>query len=234
MNRKLPAFIFARGGSKGLPNKNILNFAGKPLIAWAIEQSLEANSIDEVYVSTDSLEIARVAEKFGAQVPFIRPSKLATDDSPEWLSWIHAINFLGDSNGVYPEAIVSVPTTSPLRESNDIDQCVSLFYSQDLDAVITYTDSHRNPYFNMLSKNSENNLTTVIQGDPTYRRQDAPLVYDMATVAYVIRSQFICNHTSIFQGKVRGVHIPQERAIDIDNRVDFDVAEFLKTRKDAR
>jgi N-acylneuraminate cytidylyltransferase len=233
MNSKFPAFVFARGGSKGLPNKNILPFAGKPLIAWAIEHALGANWIDEVFVSTDSIEIASVAEKYGAQVPFLRPSTLATDESPEWDSWMHALNFLRNSNGVYPDAFVSVPATSPLRESGDIDKCIELFNSEEVDAVITYTDSHRNPYFNMLSENSKKHLTKVIQGPHLWRRQDAPVVYDMATVAYVISSEFALQSSSLFQGRVKGVHIPSDRAIDIDNKLDFDFAEFLMTRKEA-
>jgi N-acylneuraminate cytidylyltransferase len=94
------AFIFARGGSKGLPGKNIRNFGGKPLIAWSIECALSVKAIDQVIVSTDSEEIAEISKSFGAEVPFIRPSELATDQSPEWLSWQHALRFLEKSSGL--------------------------------------------------------------------------------------------------------------------------------------
>ena len=112
----IPAFIFARGGSKGLPNKNIRDFCGKPLIAWSIEQALNVKEISQVIVSTDSQEIAQIAKDFGAEVPFLRPSELAADDSSEILSWQHALNFVNLTTGNYPELFVSIPTTSPLRK----------------------------------------------------------------------------------------------------------------------
>jgi len=122
------AFIFARGGSKGLPGKNIKMFAGKPLIAWAIEHAHAAEGIRRVIVSTDSKEIATVATRYGAEVPFMRPSHLAKDDSPEWLSWRHALEFIRDDEGSFPSAMVSVPVTAPLRQPVDIERCLELFF----------------------------------------------------------------------------------------------------------
>ena len=100
---KAVAVIFARGGSKGLPGKNIRPLAGKPLIAWAIEHALAVKRIDRVIVSTDSEEIAAVAREYGAEVPFLRPAELARDDSPEWLAWRHALNYFLNVDGVLPE-----------------------------------------------------------------------------------------------------------------------------------
>ena len=93
------AFIFARGGSKGLPGKNIKIFSGKPLIAWSIEQAKKLSSIDRVIVSTDCSEIARVAKEYGAEVPFLRPDNISEDDSPEWMAWRHALSFLLEKEG---------------------------------------------------------------------------------------------------------------------------------------
>ena len=121
---KVVAFIFARGGSKGLPGKNIRPLGGKPLIAWSIEHALAVKRIERVIVSTDSEEIAAVARDYGAEVPFIRPAELAQDDSPEWLSWRHALNYLGETTGALPEVMVSVPTTAPLRLAIDIENCL--------------------------------------------------------------------------------------------------------------
>lgn len=121
------AFIFARGGSKGLPGKNIRPLGGKPLIAWSIDQALAVKRIARVIVSTDSREIADVARKYGAEVPFIRPEQLARDDSPEWLSWRHALNYLMDTDGALPEAMVSIPTTAPLRLPIDIENCLDVY-----------------------------------------------------------------------------------------------------------
>ena len=112
---KIIAFIFARGGSKGLPNKNIKILNGKPLIAWSIEHAKKINRIDRVIVSTDSEEIAKIAREFGAEVPFMRPLELATDESPEWLSWQHGLKHLKSIDGCLPDLMLSIPATAPLR-----------------------------------------------------------------------------------------------------------------------
>lgn len=225
------AFIFARGGSKGLLRKNIRMFAGKPLIAWAIEHAHEAQGIRRVIVSTDSEEIAAIASQYGAEVPFMRPSQLAKDDSPEWLSWRHALEFIHKDEGSFPDAMVSVPVTAPLRQPVDIERCLDLFSKGDADVVITVTDAHRNPYFNMVTMQSNGSVGLVIP--PTSgisRRQDAPEVFDMTTVAYVAEPQFVMAHESAFAGRVKAVHVPIERSIDIDTLLDFEIAEFLLTR----
>ena len=118
------AFIFARGGSKGLPGKNTRLFGGKPLIAWSIERALEVQRIGRVIVSTDSEEIATISRQFGADVPFIRPAELATDESPEWLSWRHGLKYLRETTGSIPEVMVSVPSVAPLGLAIDIESCM--------------------------------------------------------------------------------------------------------------
>ena len=225
-------FIFARGGSKGLPNKNIRNFAGKPLIAWSIEQAKSAQKIDRIIVSTDSPRIAEIARECGADVPFIRPGSLAADDSPEILAWKHALNFMQDAEGILPDAMVSIPSTAPLRISKDIDACVSEFESYRPDLVITLSESSRNPYFNMV-KISENFLVKpVIESTIKYtRRQDCPATYDIATVCYVADPAYILKCESIFDGNIRGLIIPKERALDIDNLFDFELAEHLLRKR---
>ncbi len=225
------AFIFARGGSKGLPGKNIRMFAGKPLIAWAIEHAHEANGIRRVIVSTDSEEIAAVASQYGAEVPFMRPSHLAEDDSLEWLSWRHALEFIRNDEGSLPDAMVSVPVTAPLRQPVDIERCLELFSKGGSDVVITVTDAHRNPYFNMVTMQSNGSVGLVIpRKRGVSRRQEAPEVFDMTTVAYVADPEFVMTHESAFAGRVKAVHVPIERSIDIDVLLDFEMAEFLFTR----
>lgn len=222
------AFIFARGGSKGLPGKNIRPLGGKPLIAWSIEHALAVKRIERVIVSTDSEEIAAVAREYGAEVPFIRPAELARDDSPEWLAWRHALNYLLEKEGALPEVMVSVPTTAPLRLPIDIENCLDEYEKGNVDMVVTVTDAHRSPYFNMVKNNLDGTVGLVIpQLSAIVRRQDAPAVYDMATVAYVIRPEFVMTHYATFEGRVRAVHVPTERAIDIDTLLDFQIAECL-------
>ena len=226
------AFIFARGGSKGLPKKNIRLLGGKPLIGWSIEQALQTQSINRVIVSTDSDEIADIAIKFGAVIPFLRPQELAQDDTPEWLVWRHALNFLLESEGEMPEKLISIPTTSPLRLASDIDRCVDRYARGDVDAVITTSDSPRNPYFNMVKSGENDTVELVIPSkDGVIRRQDCPEVYDIATVAYVVSSNFIFNKNSLFEGRVGSINIPRDRAIDIDTLLDFEIAEALHIRR---
>lgn len=222
------ACIFARSGSKGVPNKNIQNFNGKPLITWSIHLALSVKQIDRVYVSTDSEEIAEIAKSAGAIVPFLRPADLATDTSPEWLSWQHFIKFIESIDGKLPDVFLSLPATSPLRSMSDVENCIIEFNKGLSDFVIGITPSERSPYFNMVRKESHNYVDLVIREGHKYsRRQDAPEVFDITTVCYVGKPESILTQNSIFEGKVVGVEIPRERAIDIDTPLDFKIAEFL-------
>ena len=226
------AFIFARGGSKGLPGKNLRPLAGKPLIAHAIEHALAVPRIERVIVSTDSTDIAQVARDFGAEVPFMRPAELATDDSPEWLSWRHAVDFVRQEEGCLPSVMVSVPTTAPLRRPQDIEHCLNLFFGGGADVVVTVSAAHRSPYFNMVQNRSDGTVELVIPSlRGISRRQDVPVVFDITTVAYIADPEFVLRKDSIFQGRVKAFEIPSERAMDIDTLLDFDIAEFLLSRQ---
>lgn len=226
------AVIPARGGSKGVPRKNIRLLAGKPLIAYAIETALASKFIDRVIVSTDDGEIARIARQYGAEVPFMRPFELAHDDSPEWLTWQHAIRTLEALKSAEGSAgmkvFVCVSPTSPLRAVEDLDACIKALMESDTDIVITVKPAERSPYFNMVVLDEGGYARLVIPPDGRiYRRQDTPPVYDMTTVAYAARPHFILNASSIFEGKVKTVVVPPERALDIDTELDFKIAEFL-------
>ncbi len=225
------AFVFARGGSKGLPGKNIKPFNGKPLIAWSIESALASRYIDAVYVSTDSPDIADVARHYGAVVPFIRPAELSGDTSSEWFAWRHALKFLAENGDRCPEVMVSLPATAPLRSVEDIDRCIELFESTHPDCVITVTAAHHNPYFNMVRKLQDGTVDLCIRGEGKIsRRQDVPEIYDITTVAYVVATRFVMMSNSLFEGKVRMVEVPEERSIDIDTPLDFAIAEYLAKR----
>lgn len=230
--KRLAACVFARGGSKGLPDKNIRNFGGKPLIAWSIEQALELASVDEVLVSTDSIEIAEIAQKYGATIPFIRPSELAKDNSPEWMAWRHMLSYLFERDGRMPDAMLSVPTTAPLRLVSDIQRCVEAFELGKTDAIVTVTDAHRSPFFNMVALDQLGFANLVVASKSNiFHRQESPEVFDMTTAAYVIDAEFAMKHSGIFAGRVKAVHLPIERAIDIDTILDFEIAEFLFLRR---
>ena len=223
------AFIFARGGSKGVPQKNIRNFNGKPLIAWSIEQALAVQRVSKVVVSTDSLEIAEIAKKYGADVPFIRPTELSGDDSSEWLAWQHAIKFY-ESIGESVDVFLSLPATSPGRSIVDINSCLDKFFSRQVDVVITVTEAKCNPYFNMVQRNPDNSVTLVANSDKCIRRQDAPKVFDMTTVAYVAKPAWVLTANGVFDGKVDFFEIPRLRGFDIDTMLDFEIGEFLMSK----
>ena len=229
---KVAALICARGGSKGLPGKNIKPLAGRPLIGWAISQALAVASVEKVIVSTDSEEIAAASRDAGADVPFMRPSELAQDSSPEWLVWRHALHYLKETNGRYPAALLVVPATAPLRAVEDLERCLEEFEKGGADIVVTVSDAHRSPYFNMVKENADGTVGLVIPPDgAVWRRQDAPTVYDVTTVAYVASPEFVLAKNAIFEGRVRKVHVPVERALDIDTPLDFRIAEYLMSKR---
>lgn len=227
------ALVCARGGSKGLPDKNVRPLGGRPLISRAIDTARAVSRVDRVVVSTDSRDIASVAREAGAETPFLRPAELARDDSPEWLVWRHALDHLRETDGAYPDTLVVVPPTAPLRAAADIDNCLDEFEKEECDVVITVTDAHRSPFFNMVKTRSDGAVELVLAsegGRPVARRQDAPVVYDMTTVAYVARPEFVMTSDNIFEGRVRAVRVPVERALDIDTPLDFFIAECLLAR----
>lgn len=220
------AFIFARGGSKGLKNKNLLKFRNKSLLGNAILHAKKSKLIKKIFVSTDSLKIKKEAIKYKAIVPFLRPKKLASDKSPEIDSWKHAVNFLNQKLNIYPDYIVSIPATSPLRNVADINKCITKAVNKKLDLVIAITESQKNPYFNMLEL--KNNKFKMIKNITNfYRRQDAPKFFDITTVCYVFKTKYIKKTNDILSGKIGYVEIPRERAIDIDNYLDYKIAKFL-------
>ncbi len=229
MKQYIVGFIFARGGSKGIPGKNIRLLAGKPLIAYAIESAFQSEFIDRVVVSTDDEKIAQVSREFGAEVPFVRPKELALDNTPEWMAWQHAIRTLKEQDkGRKLDIFVSIPPTSPLRAVEDVDNAIQTLLESDANIVITVKKAGRHPSFNMITLDEHNWAKLVLPLDKQIiRRQDAPLVFDMTTVAYVARPKFIMESKAIFDGKVKSVIIPEERSIDIDTELDFQFAEYL-------
>jgi CMP-N-acetylneuraminic acid synthetase len=222
---KTYAFIFARGGSKGVPGKNIKEFAGKPLLSYSIELAKKIDEIDEIFVSTDDQIIAGVAAKYGASV-ILRPEELACDNAPEWLAWQHAVKWL-EERGHDFDIFLSLPTTSPLRNMEDIHSVLRCL-DENTDVVLTMTEAARNPWFNMVNKSKEGFIELLNQDDKAFhRRQDTPVVYNLTTVAYVTSPAFIESANGIFEGRVKAVEIPDCRALDIDTELDFEIAEFL-------
>lgn len=228
------AFIFARGGSKGLPRKNLRLLGGKPLIAWAIDSARGMTDIVErVIVSTDDEEIAEVARHYGAEVPFIRPASLATDTAGEWKSWQHAVDFVGADNFDF---FLSVPPTAPLREREDLVAAVDLLKSnpEKADMVITGTPAQRHPYFNMVKSNDDGTVSLLGKNEGCERRQDAPEAFDVTTVAYVTTPEFVQTHSGVLSGRTLLLPVSRSSAVDIDTEFDLEWAEFLLNKNKKR
>tara|TARA_B100000767_G_scaffold275366_1_gene312001 strand:+ start:3901 stop:4608 length:708 start_codon:yes stop_codon:yes gene_type:complete len=231
--KKNTAFIFARGNSKGLVKKNIKLFNGKPLISYAIEIALESKLYDHVIVSTDSEEIAEISEAFGAEIPFMRPKELALDDSPELLSWKHAINSFEQEFGYKLKSFSSIPCTSPLRKKADLININNMYIENKFDLVLGIVETNHSPQFNMVYKGKDNLMKIMMPSRTSVtRRQDSKKCYNITTIGYTGSPEYIMNADNIFDGQIGCCLIPKKRSIDIDDQNDFDIAEFLYNKRE--
>lgn len=230
MNAEVMAFIFARGGSKTVPGKNLRVVGGKTLLSRSVSVAQQVAAKDQVFVSTDSEEIAREAQANGAQV-IHRDATLAKDDSPEWLSWQHAITEV-KKLGIDFKILVSVPTTAPLRAVSDVQACIDAL-DDSVDCAVTMTPATHSPAFNMVTRDQGNLIRLgAAETISTSRRQDTPEMFNLTTVAYAAHPEFVLTHNSLWDGRVRGVLVPQERALDIDTEWDVHVADLVLTDRD--
>ena len=223
---KILATICARGGSKGLPGKNIRDIDGIPLIAYTIQQALEA--FGHVIVSTDSREIASISERYGASVPFLRPANLATDQSTKFPVIRHALFEYEKLTGNNYDIVVDLDPTSPLRTIKDIDNCVKLLIEKEASNVITAMKSRRSPYFNLIERYEDGkiDLSKPISS-PITHRQGSPECYDMNASIYVWERDSILNTDTVFLDRTELYIMPEERSIDIDSEIDFRFVEYL-------
>ncbi len=221
--------ICCRGGSKGVPGKNIKLLNNKPLIGYTIETALGTQLLNDVIISTDSEEIATVAKQFGAKVPFMRPNDLATDTASKWPVFIHAVETYEKMFGVTVDYLVDMDVTVPLKQSIDIDGATQKAINDPLvDVVITGYEPERNPYFNMMEINNEGYAEIVKKGNkPIVRRQDAPEVYSLTPAAYVVKKTALYEFEHWSKAKCKIYPMPRERAVDIDTDIDFKIVEFL-------
>ena len=234
MNDSVATVIFARGGSRGVPGKNLALLGGKSLIAHAIAQGFDAGA-SEVYVSTDSEEIASEALEHGATLPFVRPAELATDQVPEWLAWQHFCSYLGQGYPGRYRYLLVLPTTAPLRTSEDVIGVLTKLIDNEWDVVLSMSEAHRHPRFNLVSESPEGALSLYdAHSNHVSRRQDVSAVYDLTTVAYAARIEFVRSASSMWEGSIGGKIVPRERALDIDTPFDMELAEILWERRKTR
>lgn len=222
-DKNILAIIPARGGSKGIPRKNIRNFAGKPLIAWTIEEAKKSRYIDRTIISSDDDETIEIVKKYGGDVPFKRPAELARDDSPGIDVVIHAMEKFPQY-----ELIIMLQTTSPLRRVEDIDRCMEHFMNHGRGACVSVSSAEQNPYW-MYFLDKTNKLIPILKiEDSLYQRQKLPVVYRLNGAVYIATRDFILNNRTFVTNETIGYRMPIERSIDIDNEMDFKIAEFLK------
>lgn len=224
---KILCVIPARGGSKGLPGKNIKSLAGKPLIVYSIEKAKQSRYIDRTIVSTDDKEIADVARRYGAEVPFMRPAHLALDHVDKIDVMLHAIDWLTKKEKNKYDIIVCLHVTAPLRKAADIDHCIELLVKAKADNVFSVTEANRNPYFNMVEITPQGAVRLVKKGKFT-SRQAAPIVYDLNASVYVWWNDVLKKKKKLITTKTRVYIMPKERSFDIDDELDFRITEFLK------
>jgi N-acylneuraminate cytidylyltransferase/CMP-N,N'-diacetyllegionaminic acid synthase len=223
------ATICCRGGSKGVPGKNIKELKGRPLISYTIKVAKESKFIDAFIVSTDNQQIANVARQYGVEVPFIRPAHLATDTASKWPVITHAMEEFEKQVGARVEYVVDLDVTVPLKTAPDVDGAIAeALESKDTDVVITGYQPERNPYFNMMEIREDGFAEMVKKTEkPIVRRQDAPLVYSLTPAAYVIKRNALYDYEHWSKAKCKIFPIPRERAVDIDTEIDFKIVEFL-------
>ncbi len=222
------AIICARGGSKGVPRKNVRELAGKPLIAWSIEQALESGLFADVIVSSDDPEILEAARAAGATFLVERPAELASDASSVLPAIEHGLAQWEEARQQRLESFVLLQPTSPTRAVSDIANAVSLFESEKVGSVVTGSLAKASPYFSMLEEQPDGTVAVSKRVDPPFvRRQDAPKCYEMNGSIYVIdRDRFSLDQRSLYPDS-RIYEMSEEASVDIDTELDFRLAELV-------
>lgn len=220
------AIIPARGGSKGLPGKNIRELGGKPLIAYSIEAALQAGNIDRVIVSTDDEKIAEVALKFGAEVPFLRPDYLSTDTAGTIDVVLHALEYF-EAGGISFDNVILLQPTSPLRSSKDIKKALALFDNNKCDSVISVCEAMVHPL--LLRRIGQNGLLQdfIEQRDKHVRRQDMEKVYQLNGAIYITKVGSLERNHSFYGERNIPYVMSEESSMDIDEELDLQVAELI-------
>ena len=226
MKHRVMAIIPARGGSKGLPGKNIKNLGGKPLIAHTIEVARSSKYLDRIIVTTDDQEIRKVALEYGAEVPFLRPKELSGDNSPTIDAVLHCLEYIKENEEYIPDYICLLQCTVPLRTSEDIDRCIEKCILSAYESCISVCEVQSSPYW-MKKFEGEKLVHLMDQKDTILRRQDLPQVYEINGAVYVISTQALLAHQSIHIENTTGYIMPKERSVDIDDELDFMLAETI-------
>jgi len=230
--KKILCTICARGGSKGVKNKNIRLLNGKPLIAYTIEQAKDTKLFEHIVVSSDSDEILDVAKEYGAEVIFRRPEKLASDTSGKLDVIKHALLASEKYYGTIFNYHIDLDATSPLRDVSDIIIAYNQFLDNDNDILITGAPARRSPYFNLVEvdKLGQVALSKILE-NKVVRRQDSPECYDMNASIYIWKRETLLSNDSLFTKKTGLYVMPENRSQDIDSELDFKIVELIMDEK---
>lgn len=224
-DKRVLGIVTARGGSKGLPRKNVKEFNGRPLIAWTILQALESSIVDHVIVSTDDEEIASVSKEYGADVPFLRPNYLSNDTATSIDVIIHAIDFL-KGNGKLFDIVVLLEPTSPLREASDIDSALMLLTETKGAQSIAGVSEVESQHPDFLVKIEDKFMRPYIEFD-VKRRQDLKSLYFFEGSVYAAYIPFLLSENSFYTSKTLAYEVPKWKSFEIDDIVDFSIVEHL-------
>ena len=223
--------VHARGGSKRIPRKNIKLLNGYPLIAYIIRAAL-SSQIDRVIVSTDDSEIAAIAKKFGAEVPFMRPHTLAQDDTPGMEPILHALRWLEANEDYRPDYAAMLQATSPLRTTRNIDEAFELAEEADALSVVSVCPVVEHPFW-MKRMNGDGCLTEFMTAHEAYpRRQDLPPLYSLNGAIFLARRGILLSTQSWYTERTYGYVMPREHSLDIDSAGDFLAAERILMERD--
>ncbi|MGL6115434.1 MAG: cytidylyltransferase domain-containing protein [Cetobacterium sp.] len=223
-NKKILAIIPARGGSKGVPKKNIIEICGKPLIAYSIHCGLDSKYIDKVFVSTDDREIARVAKSFGGEVPFLRPEELAQDGSKTIDSLVYTVNKLKELGETYDYLVLLQPTV-PLRKTFHVDEAIEKLLESDFYDLVSVSEVHDHPILMRKIKDS-GELENLLPLPSSVRRQDFPSVYRVDGAIYIMKLDENFNlNTSPNDGKLSYI-MEKKYTTDIDTYLDIKIVEY--------
>ncbi len=223
--------IPARGGSKGVPGKNLRPVLGKPLVAHAAACGRACPGLDRVVVTTDSPAIAAAAIAAGAEAPFLRPAELARDETPMLPVMQHAIAACEAHYGERVRHLVLLDPTGPLREPADLAAVLAMLDDPATDCVVSASPAHRSPYFNMVRENDGYAELVIPPAGAVGRRQDAPMVYDLNTVAWGWKRHALMDEPARLPRRTRLYLVPAERAVDLDSELDFLILETLMARR---
>jgi len=224
--KKILGVIPARGGSKGLPGKNVHMLQGKPLLAWTIEAGQQSDFIDELLVTTDDAEIEEVAKEFGASVPFIRPAQLATDNAQTVDVLLHALKWY-EKSGIFFDLLVLLQPTSPLRTAADIISAMNLFFKKGARAVVSVCETDHHPFWmNVLPE--DGCLRDFIRKEAVnLPRQQLAKYYRLNGALYIVETTWLKEQKSFFGEKTFAYVMDRKRSVDIDELMDLYIAETL-------